>query len=73
MGLRKPLNNKKTESMTSIKQIKTKRKTKMMPSSMFQQNTLRSFDGPIQHMRNNENEKLELITYEAVPISIFNR
>jgi hypothetical protein len=73
MGLRKSLNNKKTESVTSIKQIKTKRKTKIIPSSMYQQNTRRSFDNSVQRTRNNENEKPELIMYQAVPISIFNR
>jgi hypothetical protein len=35
MGLRKPRNIKKSETITSIKQIKTKRRTKTIRKSTF--------------------------------------
>jgi hypothetical protein len=60
MGLRKPINTKTIESMTSIKQIKTKRRNKIT----IQENTFSSFD---------ETEKPVLITYQAIPISISNK
>jgi len=68
MGLRKSINIKNTESMTSIKQIKTKRRTKMTPSTIIQENIFPSFDNSIH-----ETEKPVLITYQAIPISLFNK
>ncbi len=73
MGLRKPINIKKTESITSIKQIKTTRRTKIEPSRTVQANTLLLSDDSVQYLKNTENEKPVLITYQAVPGSVFNK
>ncbi|CAF4667772.1 unnamed protein product [Rotaria sp. Silwood1] len=69
MGLRKPVNIKKSKSLTSIKQIKTKRSSKTKPPNIIQENVLLSSDNSIQFLTNNEHEKPILITYQAVPIS----
>ncbi len=58
MGLRKPINTKKPASMASIKQIKIKRRTSITPAS----------DNFF-----NETEKPVLITYQAIPISVFDK
>jgi len=68
MGLRKPINTKKSASIMSIKQIKTKRRTKTTPATLNQGSIFSSSDDFI-----NETEKPVLITYQAIPISVFNK
>ena len=60
MGLRKT-----TESMTSIKQIKRKRRTRIKSSTVFQENRFSLFNDSIHHLKT---QKPTLITYHAVPI-----
>ena len=74
MKLRKPMNTKKAESIISTKtKRKTNRNIKTMSSTLAQENSCLSSNDSVQCLRNNENEKLMLISYQAVPISKFNR
>lgn len=68
MEIRKPIITKKKESMTLIKQIKTKRRTKITPPPEIEANTLSSFDDSIS-----ETAKPILINYQAIPISVFHK
>ncbi|CAF0810176.1 unnamed protein product [Rotaria sordida] len=73
MILRKPINIKQPKTITSIKQIKTKYKNKIQSSNIGQENVLLSSNDSIQYLTNNEYEKPILITYQAVPVSKFNK
>ncbi|CAF1641837.1 unnamed protein product, partial [Adineta ricciae] len=68
MSLRKPVNIKKVESVTSLKKIKTKR-VRSTKRSIPQT----SVESSISHPKNTRNEQPVLINYQIVPISSLSR
>ncbi|UJR26840.1 hypothetical protein I4U23_008152 [Adineta vaga] len=70
MGLRKPINIKKTESITSIKKIAMKRaKNTKRPTTIQYDSFQTSDEDSIEYSKNYQSEQPVLISYQAVTVS----
>jgi hypothetical protein len=73
MGLRKPISANKSESVTSMKKIKTKRVTRATRAAAITLDSVQTPDRSVRHSEIDQNERPALVTYEAVPIFVMNK